>query len=107
MHIVNRRYRISDADLSMLIRTGERDGAEMLYDTYGNFLFLAIIRIVPNEEIAEKVLQAAFQEIWASADCYDAEKERIYTWMISIARDIAYEALSAALWNDENKIKSL
>ncbi|UOE52428.1 hypothetical protein MTO98_15230 [Mucilaginibacter sp. SMC90] len=88
------KTRISDAELCLLIQRGEKNAAEILYDTYAGFLFLSIIRIVRNKELAKRVLEETFKKIWHSIPDYEIDKERIYTWMKAIAYDSAKEALS-------------
>lgn len=95
--------RLTDCELISLIRQGHRKGAEALYDTYANFLLLAIIRIIPEQKLAQKALQVTLEEIWCSIDEYAVDKSRIYTWMIEIARRAAMEALAKTKKNYENQ----
>jgi DNA-directed RNA polymerase specialized sigma24 family protein len=95
--------RITDTDLLLFINAAEKKGIEILYDTYAAFLFLAIKRIVPDQKLAEQVLQTTLKKIWRSISDYDIEKERIYTWMINIARKTAFEALAKTTRNYESK----
>jgi hypothetical protein len=42
-----------------------------------------------KKNIAENILQDTFLKIWSTIDSYSAEKERLFTWMIAIARNLA------------------
>lgn len=63
----------------------------VLYDQYSPALYGVILRIVQSQPTAEDVLQETFVKIWKNADAYDASKGRLFTWMISIARNCAID----------------
>jgi hypothetical protein len=75
------------------IRQGSPEALTRLYDQYSAVLFGFISRIVDNPAIAESVLQNSFIVIWRSMPVYDAEKERILTWMLKITMNVAISAL--------------
>ncbi|MBW7469170.1 sigma-70 family RNA polymerase sigma factor [Pontibacter aydingkolensis] len=60
---------------------------------YSATLYGVILQIVKTEEIAEDVLQEAFVKIWRSFDSYDAQKGRLFTWMINICRNLAIDKI--------------
>jgi RNA polymerase sigma factor (sigma-70 family) len=62
-----------------------------LYKMYASSLLGIIIRIVPNREIAEDILQDTFVKIWRSIDLYDPAKAKLFTWMASLARNTAID----------------
>lgn len=64
-----------------------------------------VCRIVASSEHAEEVIQDAFVKIWKHVDLFDAEKGRLYTWMISIARNTAldYRKSKAVLNEQKNQ----
>lgn len=95
--------RITDGELVQLILQRQRPGAEALYDNYGKFLLLAICRIIPERNQAETVLEEVITKIWNTIDEYILEKEKIYTWMIAIARRTALDALTSTAVYDEKK----
>jgi len=63
-----------------------------LYDKYAPAIMGVISRIVGNARLAEDVLQSAFVEMWNSIKKYDASKEKIFIWMLKIARKFAIES---------------
>ncbi|WP_184547220.1 RNA polymerase sigma factor [Mucilaginibacter sp. FT3.2] len=83
--------RIADDDLILLIRQQKKDGAVALYDTYAKAIFLAIIRIIPQPEIAENILEQTLLTVWQSVDTYSAKNEKLLGWMMQIARKLARE----------------
>jgi DNA-directed RNA polymerase specialized sigma24 family protein len=70
--------------------------AETLYDRYAKVLRLTIFRIVPVRNAAEEILQQTFLEIWNGIDLFSQQKEKLVTWMLQIARRLAYDYLIKA-----------
>jgi len=62
-----------------------------LYDHYSGALFGVVSRIIRKEEVAEEVLQDVFLKIWDKIESYDAEKGRLFTWMLNLARNQAID----------------
>ncbi|TGD80657.1 sigma-70 family RNA polymerase sigma factor [Hymenobacter wooponensis] len=76
-------------------RLRERDEAAMtiFYDKYSAALYGVIFRIVKKEEIAEDVLQEAMVKIWHSFGSYDADKGRLFTWVMNVCRNLAIDKI--------------
>ncbi|MBD0332770.1 MAG: sigma-70 family RNA polymerase sigma factor [Chitinophagaceae bacterium] len=62
-----------------------------LYDHYSKALFNIILRITPEKDIAEDILQEGFLKIWQNLTSYDETKGRLFTWMLSIVRNLAID----------------
>ena len=45
------------------------------------------MRILKNDDVAEEVLQDVFLKIWDRIESYDADKGKLFTWMVNIARN--------------------
>lgn len=76
---------------------------EALYDMYSASLYGIISRVIVETEIAEDVLQDTFVKIWHSFSSYDAEKGRLFTWMVNIARNLAIDKLRSKDYKNQNK----
>jgi RNA polymerase sigma-70 factor (ECF subfamily) len=83
----------SEEELVLLLRQQSREAYDYLYRHYGGVLYGLINKVVYDEQIAQDVLQEVFIKIWNNIDKYDAQKGRIYTWMINIARNAAIDKL--------------
>ena len=68
-------------------------GFFLLYDTYSTSLFSVILFLIKNKEESEEILRNSFLEIWNNFDSYDADKGRLFTWMINIARNLSINSL--------------
>ncbi len=65
-----------------------------IYDMYSGALYGMILKIIPNKEAAEDVLQESFVKIWKNAGRYNPDKGRLYTWMHRICRNTAINHLN-------------
>jgi RNA polymerase sigma-70 factor (ECF subfamily) len=64
-----------------------------LYDHYSPALYGIALRVINDEAVAGDILQEIFLKIWRSIERYDAEKGRLFTWMVNIARNTAIDTL--------------
>jgi RNA polymerase sigma factor (sigma-70 family) len=85
------------------LRNRERGALEYLYDSYSGALYGVILRIVKLELSAEEVLQDVFVKIHDRIENYDANKGRLFTWMVNIARNQAIDKVRSKEINQERK----
>jgi RNA polymerase sigma factor (sigma-70 family) len=78
-----------------------------LYDNYSKALFNIIFQIIPQQEMAEDVLQEVFVKIWQNIKSYDASKGRLYTWMLNITRNLAIDRTRSKDYNNQTKTTEL
>ena len=83
----------SEEELVLLLRQQSKEAFNYLYKNYSAVLFGVISKVIFDQETANDVLQETFIKIWNNVDKYDAQKGRIYTWMINIARNAAIDKL--------------
>lgn len=85
----------------------DRTALNYLYDHYSSSLYGVIARVVVNTDIAEEVLQDVFLKIWDKIDSYDAEKGRLFTWMLNIARNQAIDKTRSKEISKEGKTRGI
>jgi RNA polymerase sigma factor (sigma-70 family) len=78
-----------------------------LYDNYSKALFSIILQIIPQQQLAEDVLQEVFIKIWQNIQSYDASKGRLFTWMLNIARNQAIDRARSKEFNNRSKTSEL
>ncbi len=83
----------SEEELVLLLKQQSRDAYNYLYKHYAAVLYGVVCKVVYDEHIAQDVLQDVFVKIWNNIGKYDAQKGRLYTWMINIARNSAIDKL--------------
>ena len=78
-----------------------------LYDHYAPALYGVISRIVKVEDVAEEVLQDTFIKIWEKINSYDANKGKLFTWMLNIARNLSIDKLRSKEFRHKSKTDQL
>jgi len=98
---------LSEEELIRALRNREQIAAEALYDMYSASLYGVISRIVIDTATAEDVLQDTFVKIWNSFSSYSAEKGRLFTWMVNIARNLSIDKIRSKDFKNQNKNQEL
>jgi RNA polymerase sigma factor (sigma-70 family) len=96
------KIKLSEQALITAMKDRTRVGAEALYDMYSSNLFKVIYSIVKHQEIAEDTLQQTMLKIWSSINQYNLQKGKLYTWMITIARNMSKDALRSKAYHNES-----
>ena len=94
---------LSEEELVLALRNREKIAVEALYDMYSASLFGVISRIIPEEAVAEDILQETFVKIWHSFSGYSSEKGRLFTWMVNIARNLAIDKVRSKDFKNQSK----
>ena len=97
----------SHQDLIINIANGDQKAFAYLYDNYSQALFGVIYKIVNSHEDAEDVLQQAFIKIWNNFESYNESKGRLYTWIVAISRNLAFDFLRSKSVKTRSKVQSL
>jgi RNA polymerase sigma-70 factor (ECF subfamily) len=75
----------------------------ILYDQYSGALFGIIQRTIRDQGFAEDILQQAFVKIWNAIDQYDESRGTLFTWMSTIARNLALDLRRLKSFEARNK----
>jgi len=65
------------------------------------------VRIVKSEEVAQEVLHDVFMKAWKNINAYNAEKGRLYTWLINISRNTSIDKLRSKEIKNTGKTDSV
>lgn len=101
----NQHY--TEDELLTSLKQHDEQAYRFLYDNYSKAIFTVIRQIIPQQEVAEDVLQELFVKVWQNIQTYDISKGRLYTWMISIARNLAIDRTRSKEFNKQNKTTTL
>jgi RNA polymerase sigma factor (sigma-70 family) len=104
---LNLKPTYSEGELVAQLRLQNEQAFSYLYDNYSGALFGIINQIVPDKEIASDLLQEVFINIWRKIESYDADKGRLFTWMLNIARNASIDKLRSRAYQDSQKNQSL
>lgn len=80
-------------DLLRAVAAGDRAAFGRLYDLTAPHLFPIALRIVRRRDRAEEILQDAYVAIWRRATDWSPERGAARTWMSSIVRHRAIDAV--------------
>jgi RNA polymerase sigma-70 factor (ECF subfamily) len=97
----------TEAELLQALQSRDEQAYSYLYDRYSKALFTIVVQIVPQQELAEDVLQEVFLKIWQNIKSYDLNKGRLYTWMLNIARNQAIDKTRSKEFNNRGKTTEL
>ncbi|MDQ3109437.1 MAG: hypothetical protein M3R17_06040 [Bacteroidota bacterium] len=76
------------------IRQGDTEAFARLYDKYAPVLLGVTLKIAGDKKTAEELLQKAFMRFWMEINSFDAMKESLLMWMLTITRSTAFSAVS-------------
>ena len=75
------------------VGAGDREALRQVYDLTSAKLFGICLRICRDREAAEDVLQDVYLKVWRRAGRFDETKASPITWLASIARNTAIDAI--------------
>lgn len=87
--------RLADEELMPLIGAKDPEAFAVLYDRHGGAAYSLAYRIVGDGRAAEDVTQEAFISLWRSGARYDRTRGSVRSWLLSIVRNRAIDALRA------------
>lgn len=80
----------SDADAEALLNArfvaGEEEALADVYRRWSPVVFTLALRSLGDRSDAEDVTQRTFVSAWTSRSSYDAQRARLSTWLVAIAR---------------------
>jgi RNA polymerase sigma factor (sigma-70 family) len=86
----------TDSELMQRVHINDSKALEALYNRYSPILYTLIKKIVVDDEIAKDVLSDVFVIIWRKIDLFDFDSNNVYTWIITITRNKAVDAIKRA-----------
>jgi RNA polymerase sigma factor (sigma-70 family) len=86
---------LSDEALLAGLAAGETQAATAFVRRYQARVYGLVITIVRDPGTAEDVAQETFVRAWRNAGTYDARRGRVATWLLTIARNAAIDAMRA------------
>ncbi|MBX9708829.1 MAG: sigma-70 family RNA polymerase sigma factor [Caulobacteraceae bacterium] len=75
---------------------GDRSAFRTVYEATSAKLFGVCLRILPDRQAAEDVLQDTYVTVWRKAASFDASRASPITWLVTIARNRAIDRLRSA-----------
>ena len=94
---------LADEDLMQLVRQGDAQAFEMIYERHSTAAFSLAYRMVGRRGTAEDVVQDAFLSLWRSGARYDHTRGSVRTWVLGIVHHRAIDALRRSMVHDKRR----
>lgn len=78
-----------DKNMVVLFQQGDKSDYLKLYNKYAPAVLGVLTRTLGSQNLAEECVNESFCKIWTERLNYDPAKERLFTWMLKIARSCA------------------
>lgn len=97
----------TETELVQLLKQRTHAAFSYLYDHYSGALYNVILSILQDKELANDVLQEVFIKIWKQVEQYDAERGRLYTWLVNITRNACIDTLRSKGYNTQKQNREI
>lgn len=77
------------------LAAGDQDAAAAFVRRFQGRVFGVALAVVREPAVADDVAQEAFLRAWRHAGAYDARRGTVTTWLLTITRNLAIDALRA------------
>jgi RNA polymerase sigma-70 factor (ECF subfamily) len=94
---------LADEDLMQLVRRGEAEAFEVVYERHAHAAFSLAYRMCGSRAAAEDVVQEAFLSLWRSGIRYDRTRGSVRTWMLGIVHNRAIDSLRRSVVHDRRR----
>jgi RNA polymerase sigma-70 factor (ECF subfamily) len=84
---------LDDTELIAAVACAQPDALSELYDRYHRLVFSLALNTVLDYATAEEITLDVFTRIWEKAATYRADRAKVTTWLLSLARHRAIDAL--------------
>jgi RNA polymerase sigma-70 factor (ECF subfamily) len=84
---------LSDESLIAGMASGDTDAMATFVRRFQARVFGLALRVVDDAGLAEEVAQDAFMRAWRHASSYDPRRGRVATWLLTITRNLAVDAM--------------
>ena len=101
------QIKYTEKELITALRERNNSAYNYLYDNYSGALYSIILQILKDKETSNDILQEVFISIWRKIDTYDANKGRLFTWMLNIARNASIDTLRSKSFQNTHKNQEL
>ena len=94
---------LADEDLMQLVRRGEAEAFEVVYERHSSAAFSLAYRMCGSRAAAEDVVQEAFLSLWRSGARYDRARGSVRTWVLGIVHNRAIDSLRRSVVHDRRR----
>lgn len=85
--------RLSDDALLAAVALDERDAAAVFVRRFQRRVFGLAVTVTGDVSLADDIAQITFERAWRHAGTYDARRASVTTWLLTITRNLAIDAM--------------
>jgi RNA polymerase sigma-70 factor, ECF subfamily len=89
----DRLRRLADEELMELVAAGDADAFEVILERHADAAFALAYRMCGRHSAADDITQESCLAVWRSGRRYDPRRASVRTWVLSIVRNRAIDAL--------------
>jgi RNA polymerase sigma-70 factor (ECF subfamily) len=82
----------AEAQLVHRLMARDEQALRLVYDRYAKKLLAVLLRVVRDEAFAQDLLQEGLLKVWLNIASYDADRSRLFTWMVRVCCNHALDA---------------
>jgi RNA polymerase sigma-70 factor (ECF subfamily) len=94
---------LADEDLMQLVRRGDAQAFEVVYERHCSAAFSLAYRMCGTRAAAEDVVQESFLSLWRSGARYDRARGSVRTWVLGIVHNRAIDSLRRSVVHDRRR----
>ncbi|CDF78232.1 RNA polymerase sigma-70 factor [Formosa agariphila KMM 3901] len=88
-----------------LLKHGDKKAITLLYENYADTLLGVISKLIPDEDLAQDVLQESFIKVWKKSKSYDPSKAKLFTWLYRISYNTAIDKIRSTSNKDSKEVQ--
>jgi RNA polymerase sigma-70 factor, ECF subfamily len=96
-----------DIDLMRRIRERDQQALNDVYNQYGGAVYSLALRVLGERTRAEEITQDVFLRVWNAPEKWDSAKGKLLSWLLTVTRYAAIDALRAALRKLDSQTSSI
>ena len=78
-----------DSNIVLLFQLGDKNEYLKLYNRYAPAVLGVLTRILGDKTLAEECVNESFCRVWQTRMDYNPQKERVFTFVLKVAKEIA------------------
>jgi RNA polymerase sigma factor (sigma-70 family) len=90
---MRRLDRLADDALLAAVALGERDAVAVFVRRFQRRVFGLAVTVTGDAALSDDIAQMTFERAWRHAGTYDARRASVTTWLLTITRNLAIDAM--------------
>ena len=101
------KFKYTEPELITRLKNSDQSAFVYLYDHYSGAVYSIVYKMLGDHGLSEDVLQETFIKVWYHIKSYNCAKERLFTWIVKIAKHQALDTIKSKSYKNQSKILSI